>query len=58
MNKLVKSELGIRFLASLENHKLVKFISLEKKFDSVLVKAFYFNMSLSPKGLECQFSKK
>lgn len=58
MNNLVESEIGIKFLGPLEEHELLKFVSVNMKFDSDLVKAFYCNLKVTSNGLECLFRNK
>lgn len=58
VNKLVETELGIKFLAPLEKHKLLKFISMNKKFDHDLIRYFNCNLTVTVDGLEFYFRKK
>ncbi|KAL5079452.1 hypothetical protein RYX36_007873 [Vicia faba] len=53
LNKPVEYEyyIVVKFLAPLKEHKLLKFVSLNKKFNSDLVKAFYCN----PKDFDNNF---
>lgn len=58
VNKLVETELGEKFIAPLEEHSMLKFLSLNKKFDMDLIKTFYCNLIVASDGLECQFNNK
>lgn len=58
MNKLDESEIGVMFLAQLEEHELLKFISMNTKINLDLVKAFYCNLQVTSNGLECTFRNK
>lgn len=58
VSKLVESEFGVKFIALLEEHWLVKFLSLNRKFDLNPIKAFYCNLNVTSDGLEYQFHNK
>lgn len=58
MKKLAEAELGVRYLAQFEKHKLLKFLSLNKKFNQNLIKAFYYNLNVTTNGLDCHFRNK
>lgn len=58
VNKLAETNLGVKFLAQLEEYSLLKFLSLNKKFNSDLIKAFYCNLTITFDSLKCQFCNK
>lgn len=45
-------------MAPLEKHNLLKFLSLNKKFDHNLIRDFYGNLAVIDDRLECQFRNK
>lgn len=55
VNKLVKSEIIIKFLEPLGEHRLLKFVSLNGKFNLNHVNLFYCNLKVTSDGLECPF---
>lgn len=58
LNKLAEFEIGVKFLAPLEEHELFKFVSLNNKFDVDLIKSFYCNLKVTSDGLECHLRNK
>lgn len=53
-----ETELGVKTLDPLEEHKLLKFLSLDKKFDLDLIQAFYCNLKEVGDGLERRLRNK
>lgn len=51
VSKMDKSKLGVKFMAPLEEHQLVKFLSLNRKFNPGIVKAFYCNLKVTTDGV-------
>lgn len=45
-------------MAPLEEHELLKFVCLNKKFDTYLVREFYYNHKVTNDSLECHFRNK
>lgn len=55
VDKISDFEFRAKFLKSFDNHKLLKFIGLNKRYNPHHVKAFYCNLEKTTTGIESRF---
>lgn len=51
-------ELRAKFFKPFADHNLLKFIRLNKKYNPNYLKAFYYNLVRTPRGIESRFKDK